>query len=184
MKIIVGLGNPGRDYVLTRHNAGFETVNLYAQKKGFGFNSKGRTMLVSENNLNGEKIILLKPLTYMNLSGQAVASLMGTYRADAKDILVVYDDMDLPCGKIRARSKGSAGGHNGIKSIISCIGTQDFSRIRLGIGKNENAIDFVLGKFSQNERKIMAETYEVACDAIDDWIDRGIEYVMNKYNGL
>lgn len=183
MKIIVGLGNPGMEYVHTRHNAGFETINLFAKKNNFSFSQKGKTMLVSENNYKGEKLILLKPLTYMNLSGQAVASIAGTYKAQPEDILIISDDMDLPCGKIRVRAKGSAGGHNGIKSVIASLGTQDFPRIRIGIGRNDNAIDFVLGKFSKEERKIMEEAYEKAADAIEDWMAQGVEWVMNRYNG-
>lgn len=183
MKIIVGLGNPGMKYVHTRHNAGFDTLNLFAQKNDFRFSRKGNTMLISENNYKGEKLILVKPLTYMNLSGQAVASVMGTFKAEPKDIMVISDDMDLPCGKIRIRAKGSAGGHNGIKSVINCIGSQEFSRMRIGIGRDENAIDFVLGRFSESDRKIMEEAYEKAAEALLCWIEKGTEYTMNRYNG-
>ena len=160
MKLVIGLGNPGMEYVHTRHNIGFMAINLFAKNHEFKFHTK-KSMLISENNYKGEKLILLKPLTYMNLSGQAVASAMGTYKIASEDIFVVYDDMDLPCGKIRVRAKGSAGGHNGIKSIISCINTQEFSRMKIGIGRNENAIDFVLGKFSKPEKKIIDEKINV-----------------------
>ena len=140
-------------------------------------------MLISENNFRGEKLIIAKPLTYMNLSGQAVASIAGTYKAEPSDFMIVSDDMDLPAGKIRIRAKGSTGGHNGLKSVISCLGTEEFSRMRIGIGRDENAIDFVLGRFSSKERKIMEETYERAAEALEDWIERGTEFAMNKYNG-
>ena len=183
MKMIVGLGNPGMEYVNTRHNVGFSVVNKFAKNNNFKFSRKGKT-LISENNLNGEKLIIIKPLTYMNLSGNSVESIRSIYKTEPKDILVIFDDMDLPCGKLRVKAKGSAGGHNGIKSIISCIGTQEFPRIKIGIGRDENAIDFVLGKFSRSESKIMEESYNLACDAINDWLENDIAFVMNKYNGL
>lgn len=183
MKLIVGLGNPGMDYVHTRHNVGFDIINLFAKKNNFNFSSKNKSMLISENNYNGEKIILLKPLTYMNLSGQAVESVAHTYKIEPCDIMVIHDDMDLPLGKIRLRPGGSPAGHNGIKSIINCLNSKDFNRMRVGIGRNDNAIDFVLGKFSKNDRKIIEEAFDTCVDALEDWFSNDINYLMNKYNG-
>lgn len=182
MKIIVGLGNPGMQYAKTRHNVGFEVVNLFAKKNNLKFNSRNFKSLVSETNYKGEKIILVKPLTYMNLSGEAVSAICKKFGASSEDLIIVYDDMDLDLGKIRIRANGSAGGHNGMSSIISCMKTNEIVRIRIGIGRGYDAVDFVLSRFNKKDALIINDTYNVAVNAIEDLIDNGLTYAMNHYN--
>ena len=181
MKLIVGLGNPGMEYVHTRHNVGFDTVNLFAKKKGFKFSRKGKAM-VSENNIEGEKVVLLKPLTFMNLSGEAVARIMNTYNVTDEDLIVVCDDLDLPLGKIRIRRKGSGGGHRGLNSIIDCIKSNNFCRLRVGIGREGDTVNYVLGRFSSSDRKIMEEAFERAVGALEALLTETVDKVMNDYN--
>ena len=181
MKLIVGLGNPGMEYVHTRHNVGFDIVNKFAKKQGFKFSRKGKAM-VSENNVNGEKVILLKPLTFMNLSGEAVARIMHSYNVSPEDMIVVCDDMDLPLGKLRIRRKGSGGGHNGLKNIIDCIKSDNFCRMRVGIGREEDTINYVLSRFSRSDRKVMEESFERAVCALEALLTETVDKVMNDYN--
>ena len=181
MKLIVGLGNPGMEYVHTRHNVGFDIVNKFAKKQGFKFSRKGKAM-VSENNLKGEKVILLKPLTFMNLSGEAVARIMNNYNVNPEDMIVVCDDLDLPLGKIRIRRKGSGGGHRGLNNIIDKIKTGDFCRLRVGIGRDEDTINYVLSRFSPGDRKIMEESFEKAVSALEALLTETVDKVMNDYN--
>ncbi len=181
MKLIVGLGNPGMEYVHTRHNVGFDIVNMFAKKQGFKFSRKGKAM-VSENNINGEKVILLKPLTFMNLSGEAVARIMNNYNVSPEDMIVVCDDMDLPLGKLRIRRKGSGGGHNGLKNIIDCIKSDNFCRMRVGIGREEDTINYVLSRFSRSDRKVMEESFEKAVNALEALLTETVDKVMNDYN--
>lgn len=184
MKLVVGLGNPGDKYAKTRHNIGFEVIkklqkdlNIIGEKDKF----QG---LLSEKNIDGEKVLFLKPQTFMNLSGNSIAAVVNFYKIDAKsDMIVIYDDMDLPVGKLRVKEKGSSGGHNGIKSIISHLG-DEFLRIKCGIGKSkDDTIDFVLGQFDKSEQEIVDKMLENASDCALDLI-RDIELgrIMQKYN--
>lgn len=186
MKLIVGLGNPGKEYEHTRHNIGFDIVDEFANKNGFDSFKQRFQGLVSENIVRGEKIILLKPLTYMNLSGNSIVQIVNFYKLNVeKDVIVVYDDMDLPLGKVRIREKGSSGGHNGIKSIIAHLG-QIFIRVKCGIGKpkiaNEN-INFVLGRFTKEENDILINSFENIINLLDDVLKGNeINAIMQKYN--
>lgn len=178
MKLIVGLGNPGKDYVNTRHNVGFMVLDNY--DKNLEWHQKGDA-LYTEFNRNNEKIILLKPLTYMNLSGIAVSQFYNFYKLNSNDILVIHDDLDLSEGTYRLKYNSSSGGHNGIKSIIEKLNTQEFSRLKIGIGKNGQDIkDYVLGRLPKSiADKINSNFYK---EIIDSFIDDGIEKTMTKYN--
>lgn len=186
-QLIIGLGNPEEKYEKTRHNIGFEAVDSLAdtwrlswqQNKRFqGFFTEGSTPY-------GQKIRLLKPLTYMNRSGQSVRAVIDWYKVAPKSILVIYDDMDLPLGRIRMRLSGSAGGHNGMKSIISHLGSQDFPRLRIGIGKsnqNQETISHVLGRFSASENQVISEVLQLVSDAVRISLKEGVEKSMSLYN--
>ena len=185
MKLIVGLGNPGVKYEKTRHNVGFDTLELLGKKVKLNSIKEKFNGIIGEFNSNGEKVLLLKPQTFMNLSADCVGAVIKFYKIEKQDILIVYDDMDLPLGQIRFKEKGSSGGHNGIKSIISCIG-QEFSRVKCGIGKpilkNEN-IDFVTSKFSKEEQIVVNEMLLKATECIEKFIE-GIDNseIMKSYN--
>lgn len=183
--IIVGLGNPGKEYQNTRHNVGFMFLDSLIEpfKLQFKIDKKANT-LVATSIIKGEKHYFLKPLTYMNASGNAVAAFIKYYHLEKEKVIVIHDDMDLPTGKMRIRFKGSSGGHNGIKSIISCLHTEEFDRIRIGIGHEDknNVIDFVLSNFSAEERKILEEVFVQAPNIIIDYVTHGINYIMNHYN--
>lgn len=192
-KLLVGLGNPGQKYDRTRHNVGFEVIDYLAQNWAVKFNLNKRFHgNVGEVRLAAEKrLVLLKPTTYMNRSGQAVRAVLDWYKFAADDILVIYDDMDLPLGKLRLRLSGSAGGHNGMKSIIAHLGTQDFPRLRLGINRadksssqsNGQVVGHVLGKFASDERKIVDAAIDLASEAVEFSLRKGMEQSMNLYNG-
>ena len=155
MKLIVGLGNPGKQYEQTRHNIGFIVIDKLAEKLNIQLHQAKFKGLFGSGLVEGEKVLLLKPLTYMNLSGESIRAIMDFYQIDIEDLVVIYDDLDLPAGRIRLRQRGSAGGHNGIKSTISHLGTQEFNRIRVGINRPTNGMaitDYVLGRFSEEER--------------------------------
>ena len=181
MIVIAGLGNPGMEYAKTRHNAGFEVVNTLAKRLDARFRAFGNA-LVSETNLKGEKLILVKPMTYMNNSGQAVRPVMRHFKAEPSDLVVVYDDMDLPAGRLRFRERGSAGGHRGMLSVIEYLGTSDFCRLRVGIGRGGSAAVHVLSRFSAGETAVMKEACESAANALEDLVNQGPVYVMNRYN--
>ncbi|BAQ60080.1 peptidyl-tRNA hydrolase [Geminocystis sp. NIES-3708] len=186
-EVIIGLGNPEKKYEKTRHNIGFEIVDYLADKWGFSWqkNTKFNALFCEGISPNRRKIRLVKPLTYMNLSGQSVRAVLDWYKLDAESSLVIYDDMDLPFGKIRLRLSGSAGGHNGMKSIISHVGTQKFSRFRIGIGKSEHkevTVSHVLGKFSKTEAKVIEELMMLSHDAICLSLRDGVEKAMSLYN--
>ena len=185
MKLIVGLGNPGEKYESTRHNTGFLVMDRLADDLNVRIRRKAFSALIEKINVRGEQIVLMKPQTFMNLSGEAVGRAVRYYHLDpAKDVLVIYDDLDLPAGKIRLRETGSAGGHNGIKSIISHLGTDCFSRIRVGIGSENkhDTIDFVLGNSSGEERKQWLEAIDRAANAAKEFMTDPFQSVMNKYN--
>lgn len=182
MKMIVGLGNPGSEYAQTRHNVGFMLVNKLAGDLKINITKKKFNALIGETNTKGEKVILVKPQTYMNLSGDSVAPLVNWYKIRPVDIVVIYDDMDLPLGKLRIRSSGGAGGHNGMKSIINMLGTDQFARMRIGIGRGQQSVNHVLGKFSPEEREIIATTLEKTVQAVYTWMYQDINTAMNKFN--
>ncbi|MBI4319526.1 MAG: aminoacyl-tRNA hydrolase [Chloroflexi bacterium] len=183
-KLIAGLGNPGSQYARTRHNLGFLCIDTFAERHGLKFTKKRARALVAEGTLDQAKLILAKPQTYMNLSGESVKGLLSWYRLGPPDLLVVYDDLDLPLGKIRIREKGSAGGHKGIQSLTNWLKTDDFARIRVGIGRPTvgDEIDYVLTGFRQEEWPIIDETRRRVTEAVEAIIKEGIVAAMNVYN--
>ena len=185
MKLIVGLGNFGKEYKNTRHNIGFMALDFYANKNGLSIDKKKFKGLYTETNINNEKVILLEPQTYMNLSGECVRDFVLYFHIDIRDILVIYDDMDLDVGVLRLREKGSAGGHNGIKNIIDNLKTNEFRRVRVGISKDKdkNTIDYVLGKFKEDEKKVIDEKIEKIANLIEDFVKYDFNKVMSMYNG-
>lgn len=185
MKWVVGLGNPGKEYEMTRHNVGFRVVDLFAEKHGIPLRDSKRSAIIGEGRIDGERLLLIKPLTYMNRSGEAVRQVMDWYHLSVDDLLVIYDDLDLPVGSLRLREKGSSGGHNGIKSIISHIGTVAFKRIRIGIGRPPEGIpvpDYVLSSFSKAEKEIVEPSIVKAAEAIYTWCSLPFPQVMNRFN--
>ena len=159
--LIVGLGNPGKEYEKTRHNAGFIALDFFMNKKAVGFNEKFGGYF-NKLRINDNEVFVLKPLTYMNNSGQSVIQVVNFYKINPSDVVVMHDDMDIPVGEVRYKTKGSAGGHNGIKSIIQHLGTQEFKRVKIGISKPDQmtVIDYVLGKFSKEDRKLIDNVVE------------------------
>lgn len=185
MKIIVGLGNPGAEYQNTRHNIGFITVGYLADKLGAEFNREKFFARVAEANYHGEKLLFLLPQTYMNKSGQAVRAAMDFYKLDTEDLLIIFDDMDLPCGEMRMRQKGSAGGHNGMKDIINMMSNnQNIARIKLGIAhpQHGDVINYVLGRFTEAEQDALRPAVKTAADAALCWATSGATVAMNRYN--
>lgn len=184
MKIIIGLGNPGVKYENTRHNAGFMVLDKLASKLGMEFNQEKFSAYFSKGKVNGEDVILLKPTTYMNNSGFALRQCLDFYKEGMDDVIVIYDDVDLPVGKLRLRQKGSAGGHNGIKSIISCGFSSEFDRIRVGVGKDPRIpmIEWVLSKFRDEEKEDLASAIDLAAEAAAYSIKNSFDKTMNKYN--
>lgn len=185
MKMIVGLGNPGKEYEHTRHNAGFMILDSYAKSKGVDNFQENFNGLYTKIYVNGEHVLLVKPLSYMNLSGQVVKKYADYYKINPKDIFVIQDDLDMPVGKIKIKYKGSCGGHNGIRNIIDELNTEYFPRFKIGISKDSNMMikDYVLGKFSQEDLDKINKICVFAKDIIDDFISKDIEKVMSKYNG-
>ena len=186
-ELIVGLGNPESKYDQTRHNIGFDAVNSLAKAWSLSWQDNKRFQGSIAEGLSpyGDKIRLLKPLTYMNRSGQAVRAVIDWYKIAPGSVLVIYDDMDLPVGRLRMRRAGSAGGHNGMKSIISHLGGQDFPRLRIGIGKSDGkkqTIGHVLGKFAPEEKKVIQEILAISVDAVEKSLKEGVEKAMNIYN--
>ncbi|QQY79497.1 PTH1 family peptidyl-tRNA hydrolase [Keratinibaculum paraultunense] len=185
MFAVVGLGNPGRNYSGTRHNVGFKTVELLADRNNINLNKIKFKSIYGEGIIGGEKVILLKPQTYMNNSGIAVLDLYNFYKIPLENIIVIVDDVDIEFGTIRIRKKGSDGGHNGLKSIIYQLGSQDFPRIKIGIGKKreeQDLADFVLSKFSKEEKPYIEEAVLNAALAVETIITCGIDNAMNKFN--
>lgn len=186
MYLIVGLGNPGREYEMTRHNIGFEVIDYLAGEYKFKVNKLKFKGLYGEYFHKGEKLIFLKPQTYMNLSGDSVAEFKRFFNIPPQNILVICDDTALERGRIRLRQKGSAGGHNGLKSIILRLGTEEFPRARIGIGSPENGgsgmVDFVIGRFTKEDIPILENAIENTAKAVFDFVDNGIEHAMNGFN--
>lgn len=183
MKLIVGLGNPGKEYENTRHNIGFMAIDYYLNQKDIIWQSKFKSLYITLN-IAGEKVYFLKPQTYMNLSGEAVQEIMHYFKIPLEDLLIIHDDLDLPLGKHRLKINSSAGGHNGIKSIINCLGTNSFARLKIGISNPQNIAtkDYVLSRFSEEELKILNTNFPVITNIITDFLTNDISKIMNKYN--
>lgn len=185
MFLIVGLGNPGREYENTRHNVGFDAIDVIADKYNIDVSRTKFKGVYGEGFIGGEKVILLKPTTYMNLSGDSIREVMDFYKLSNEDILVIYDDITLDVGRIRIREKGSAGGHNGIKSIIANTGSDVFPRIKVGAGKPQgDLVKHVLGNFSKEERADLDKVLEAVAMAAEEIIKNDTKEAMNKYNGF
>lgn len=186
MFLIIGLGNPTDKYDGTRHNVGFDVIDMLAEKYNINVQEREKKAYVGKGMISGHKVCLVKPQTYMNLSGESVRALLDFYKLDeTSEILVIYDDISLDVGQIRIRKKGSAGGHNGIKSIISHIGGQEFLRIKVGVGEKPKAYDladYVLGRFSKAEVEIMEEGYKRVANAVEDIVAGDTDVAMNKFN--
>ena len=184
MYIIVGLGNPGKQYENTRHNMGFLAVDLLAEKYNIEVNKVKFKALVGEGRIAGQKVLLVKPQTYMNLSGEAVRQAMDFYKIDPEELIVIYDDIDIPTGTFRIRKKGSPGTHNGMRNIFQHIQTNDFPRIRVGIGsgKKDNLAGYVTGGISKSEQELLADVLKNSADAAACIIEKGIDKAMNEYN--
>jgi PTH1 family peptidyl-tRNA hydrolase len=184
--LIVGLGNPGVRYANTRHNVGFHCLDRLAEKYGWSFSRQQAKAILASGTRYGLKITLAKPMTYMNLSGQSVASVAHFYKIDPQDILVICDDLDLPVGRIRLRPGGGSAGHKGTESIIQSLGTDAFPRLRIGIGRPEHAeaVNYVLGRFTEADAITMSRVYDRAVDAVSVFLTEGIEAAMNQFNGL
>ena len=185
MKMIVGLGNPGNEYAGTRHNVGWMLVDALAEHLGINEWRSREKGMVAEGRIGSEKILLVKPLTYMNNSGECVGPLMRWYKLEPEDIMVAHDDMDIPLGTIRIRKKGSAGGHNGIKSLLSHIGSVNFGRLRIGIGRPQpgwSVINHVLAKFNDQEQEKIGDAIKQLIPAAECMVLEGPDMAMNKFN--
>ncbi|MCR5419837.1 MAG: aminoacyl-tRNA hydrolase [Lachnospiraceae bacterium] len=186
MYIIAGLGNPGKEYAHTRHNAGFDTIDILADKNNINIDTMKFKGLMGKGIIAGQTVILLKPFTYMNLSGESIREAVDYYKADpASELIVIYDDIYLAPGNIRIRNKGSAGGHNGMKNIIKHLGTEDFPRVRIGVGekpKEYELKDYVLGHFSDKDKEAVQDGMIRAVNAIEKMLVKDIESVMSEYN--
>ena len=186
MYIIVGLGNPDRKYQNTRHNIGFDVIDVIADKNHITVGERKHKALIGKGFVGGQKVVLVKPQTYMNLSGESVREVIDFYKVDEKnELIVISDDVSLDVGQIRIRKKGSAGGHNGLKNIILHLGHDEFHRVRMGVGEKPEGydlVDYVLGHFSGEEREIMDESANRAADAIEVMMTDGTDAAMNQYN--
>jgi peptidyl-tRNA hydrolase, PTH1 family len=184
-RVIAGLGNPGREYARTRHNVGFQIVDRLAEKYGLSFSKMMNRGMVALGEIEGQKVVLVKPQTFMNDSGACVGPILKFYKTDPSGLLVIYDDLDLPAGQLRLRKFGGTGGHNGMRSVQQHVGTQNFPRLRVGIGRppgRMDPMDYVLQAFSSAELDAMAEVYDCAVDGIAHWLKDDIERVMNVVN--
>ena len=185
MYIIAGLGNPGGKYDNTRHNAGFRVMDILADRMSILVEEKKHKALCGRGVLEGQKVILLKPQTFMNLSGESIRAAADFYKVEPENVLVVYDDISLEPGQLRIRAKGSAGGHNGMKNIIAHLGTQEFPRVKVGIGekpKGMDLADYVLSCFSKGEQELMDQAFKEAARAVAVILGQGIESAMNEFN--
>ena len=186
MYIIVVLGNPGDKYEKTRHNVGFNVIDLLAKEYSIDVSKIKHKALIGEGRVGTEKVILVKPMTYMNLSGESVADICNYYNIDLENLIVIYDDIDLDVGKIRIRKKGSGGTHNGMRSIVKCLGSGDFPRVRVGVSKpmkGQDLADFVLSRFRKEEQADLEIGLEKAYKAVEAMIKENVDIAMNKYNG-
>ena len=186
MYIIAGLGNPTREYEKTRHNVGFEVIDVLADMLGTTVEEKKFKGCYGRGIIGGEKVLLLKPQTFMNLSGESIRAASDFYKVDPEHIIIIYDDISLDVGQLRIRKKGSAGGHNGIKNIIAHLGTQEFPRIKVGVGdkpKKMDLADYVLSRFSKEDRAAMEDAFKEAAKAVEVMITEGMDTAMNQFNG-
>ena len=187
MYIIAGLGNPSREYEKTRHNAGFDAVDILADKLGVRIEERKHRALCAKGIIGGERVLLMKPQTFMNLSGESIRDAADFYKVDPEHIIIMYDDISLEVGQLRIRTKGSAGGHNGIKSIIAHLGTQEFPRVKIGVGAKPHPdfdlADWVLSKFSPREEELLAPALQNAADAALLFLDQGMQKAASAYNG-
>lgn len=186
MMIVVGLGNPGREYARTRHNVGFDVIDVLSEKHGIALTKNAMHGLIGEGFVGGEKLILVKPQTYMNLSGQCVTEIVSWYKPPMDRLLLVYDDIDLPLGKLRMRETGSAGTHNGMRSVIGLLGRQDFPRLRVGVGKKPEGwelADWVLSHYqTEEDRKTQFDAFLRAADVVGDMMKNGMASAMRMAN--
>lgn len=187
MMLIAGLGNPGRLYLHNRHNVGFHVVDLLARRWRLSFEHRKARAVVANGRIGEHDVVLAKPQTFMNLIGTSVVPLLRALHLTPADLLVIYDDLDLPLGTVRLRASGSAGGHHGMESIIAQLGSREFARLRIGIGRPgdrspDEVAEYVLGDFSGAERKEMADVYERAADAVEYILAEGLAVAMNRYN--
>lgn len=187
MYVIAGLGNPDKKYEKTRHNVGFDVIDTIADKYNIAINEKKHRALCGSGYIAGQKVLLVKPQTYMNLSGESIQAILNFYKLDAdSELLVIYDDISLAPGRIRVRAKGSAGGHNGIKNIIAMTGTQGFARIKVGVGEKPDGwdlADYVLGHFSREERALVEDAFADAVEATEMFLMDDLNGAMNRFNG-
>lgn len=186
MYIIAGLGNPGKEYEGSRHNVGFMTLDALADRYQIDIREKAHKALIGKGMIEGNKVILVKPQTYMNLSGESIRSVMDYYKTEPSEFIVIYDDISLEPGQIRIRKKGSAGGHNGIKNIIAHLGTQEFPRIRIGVGEKPprmDLADYVLSRFPKEEKEEMEQAFRDGAAAAVSMMNEGIDTAMNRFNG-
>lgn len=188
MYLIAGLGNPGKEYIGTRHNIGFEVADAICSKFDIKLNKEKFRALFGDGYIGGEKVLIVKPQTYMNLSGESIREIAEWYKIDTEDIIIIYDDISLPLGKLRVREKGSAGGHNGIKNIIYQLQSDIFPRIKIGVGSPNHPDfdmkDYVLGKFTADETKILVKSAVAAVSAVEEIIVAGAKSAMNKFNSF
>ena len=185
MYLIVGLGNPEEEYAKTRHNMGFNVINKLSSKYGIEINKKKFDALCGDGIIEGEKVILLKPQTYMNLSGKSIVQVTNFYKIPLENIIVIYDDIDVTPGLIRIRKKGSSGSHNGMKSVIAELNSEEFARVRVGIGKPKyegDMINYVIGAVSKEEQEELEKGVEKAKEAVIEMLKSGIDIAMNKFN--
>lgn len=187
MKVIAGLGNPGREYENTKHNVGFRVIDKIAEKNGISVNKFKYKAFIGEGTICGEKVMLVKPQTFMNLSGESIKQILMFYKVPAKDFMVIYDDTSLPLASIRIRQKGSAGGHNGMKNIIQLLGGDTFDRIKVGIGEKPSGwdlADYVLSRFSKDDEPLIEQGIDKAAKAAELILKNGAEKAMNEMNRI
>ncbi len=185
-KLIIGLGNPGKEYETTKHNVGFLVLDEYAKTNNFEISKSKFSGLFAKERINNQDVIFLKPTTYMNLSGIAIKEAMNFYKIDIKDVLIIFDDKDIKLGSFKLKDNGSAGGHNGIKNIINTLGTQEFNRLKIGIGtghKIEDIKNFVLKNFSKKDFELISNNYSIYVDIIEDFLTSDFKTLQGKYNG-
>ena len=185
MFVVVGLGNPGKDYAKTRHNVGFDTIDLLAERNNINVNKIKFKSVYGEGNINGKKVLLVKPQTYMNNSGESLRDIQNFFKVPMENIIVIVDDIDIEFGTVRIRSKGSAGSHNGLKSIINLTGNQNFIRVKIGIGSkrpNQDLASFVLSKFSKEERVSIEEAILTTAESVETIIKYDVDKAMNEFN--
>ncbi len=182
MKVVVGIGNPGPRYRQTRHNLGMRVVERLADEEGIALARRRFQARVGQGQIEGRRVLLVKPLSYVNLTGQVVAPLARWHRCRPEDILVVCDDMNLEVGRLRLRRKGSSGGHNGLASIIEALGTEEFPRLRIGIGRGDDPVGHVLGRLEPHEEPVVEAALDRAAEAVRRWVSMGIEAAMNEFN--